>query len=286
MAWDGCSLLFSGQTEDHSIPALCDSLRVLVGSRRTSAGVRTGRDAVRNRASLGRNICRKPIFGTRNGPPDAANRRSGFAGWRLRPEAALMFGLVCSVVAELCFFLFISTLAAALALLVAFSYDLLYTPLKRRSWWSVAVGAVPGALPPVIGWVSAGRSFDGTAGLLFAAGFLWQFPQFHAIAWLCREDYARARICMLPVIERDGRSTARQIILALLALLPVSLLPVWWGTAGPLYGVTALLLGSAYVGFGVIFGRALTTAKVRPLLRASLLYLPLLLGVMALDRNP
>lgn len=205
---------------------------------------------------------------------------------RLRPGAALLFGLACLVVAELCFFLFVSTLAAVLALFVAFSYDLVYTPLKRRSWWSVVVGAVPGALPPVIGWVSAGRSLDATAGLLFAIGFLWQFPHFHAIAWLCREDYARARICMLPVIERDGRLTARQIIFAILALLPVSLLPVWWGIAGPLYGVTALLMGLVYAGFGVMFGRALTKGNARLLLRASLLYLPLLLGLMALDRNP
>lgn len=205
---------------------------------------------------------------------------------RLRPRAALLFGLVCLFTAELCFFLFVNALAATLALFVALSYDLFYTPLKRRSWWSVAVGAVPGALPPVIGWVSAGKTLDPTAGMLFAISFLWQFPHFHAIAWLLRDDYARAGICMLPVIERDGRSTARQIVLATLALVPVSLLPLWRGVAGPLYGVTALLLGVSYVACGVMFRRGRTTVNARLLLRVSLLYFPLLLGTLALDRNP
>lgn len=204
---------------------------------------------------------------------------------RLRPGAALLFSLVCLVVAEVCFFLFVSALAAILALIVAFSYDFLYTPLKQRSWWSVVMGAVPGALPPVIGWVSAGRPLDLAAGLLFTICFLWQFPHFHAIAWLCREDYARAGICMLPVIEGNGRSTARQIVLTASALVPVSLLPVWWNIAGPRYGVTALLLGLSYVAFGLVFRRARTSANARLLLWVSLLYLPLLLGVMALDRN-
>lgn len=204
---------------------------------------------------------------------------------RLRPRAALVFGVICLVLAELCFLLLVNALSAALALLIAFSYDLLYTPLKRESWWSVVVGAVPGALPPVVGWVSAGRQLDAVAGLLFAICFLWQFPHFHVIAWLSREDYARAGICMLPVVERDGRSTARQILFAALALLPVSLLPFWWGVAGPLYGVAALVMGIAYAGFSIVFGLARTTVNARLLLLASLLYLPLLLAVMASNRG-
>lgn len=286
MAWDCCSLLFSGQAEDHSVPAFRDRLRFLVGhSGRVQWQVLAA--MLFATALLSAGIFALNQYLERE--TDRLMQRTAdraLPNGRLRPGAALLYGVACLVAAELCFFLFVSALAAALALFVAFSYDLVYTPLKRRSWWSVVVGAVPGALPLVIGWVSANQPLDAAAGLLFAICFLWQFPHFHAIAWLCREDYARAGICMLPVIERDGRSTAHQIIFAILALLPVSLVPVWWGIAGARYGVTALLIGLVYAGFGVKFGRARTADNARLLLRASLLYLPLLLGVMALDRNP
>jgi heme o synthase len=168
--------------------------------------------------------------------------------------------------------------------LVAFatwaSYLFLYTPLKRRTPLATLVGAVPGALPPVIGWTAASGRLEPGAFILFAILFLWQVPHFLAIAWLYREDYARGGFPMLPVVDREGSFTARQAVVHSLALLVVSLAPVGAGMAGPLYLGGAFLLGVALTAFAV---RLLTTRDLvaaRGLFLASVLYLPALSSLL------
>jgi protoheme IX farnesyltransferase len=150
----------------------------------------------------------------------------------------------------------------------------------------VPVGAIPGALPPVIGWVAARGELSVDAWVLFAIMFLWQIPHTLAIAYLYREDFAKAGIQFLPVIEPDGDSTNRQILIHCAALLVVSLLPTLIGLAGPSYFVTAFLLGAGFLASGIKLVIAPTRACARRLLFASLIYLPALLLVMALDRVP
>jgi protoheme IX farnesyltransferase len=169
---------------------------------------------------------------------------------------------------------------------ITISYLLLYTPLKRRSSLCMLVGAVPGALPPVIGWVAARGALEVDAWVLFAILFLWQVPHTLAIASLYREDYARAGIQFLPVIEPQGDSTNRQIISHSSALLAVSLLPTLLGIAGAIYFSAAFLLGVIFLASGIGLALNSTLANARRLLFASLIYLPVLLLMMALDRVP
>jgi protoheme IX farnesyltransferase len=166
------------------------------------------------------------------------------------------------------------------------SYLLIYTPMKRASSLCVPVGAIPGALPPVIGWVAARGELSVDAWVLFAIMFLWQIPHTLAIAYLYREDFAKAGIQFLPVIEPDGDSTNRQILIHCAALLVVSLLPTLIGLAGPSYFVVAFLLGTGFLASGVRLVLTPTRTGARRLLFASLIYLPVLLLVMALDRVP
>ncbi|HET9917659.1 MAG TPA: protoheme IX farnesyltransferase, partial [Candidatus Binatia bacterium] len=166
------------------------------------------------------------------------------------------------------------------------SYLWFYTPLKRRSSLCMLVGAVPGALPPVIGWAATRDSLDVDAWVLFAIMFLWQVPHTLAIARLYREDYAKAGIMFLPVIEPEGSSTNRQIISHSAALLAVSLLPTLLGIAGGIYFAAAFLLGIGFIASGIALALNSTLANARRLLFASLVYLPALLLVMALDRIP
>jgi len=174
-------------------------------------------------------------------------------------------------------------LAAGIALGTLASYALVYTPLKRRSSLATLVGGIPGALPPLIGWAAGRGELTPEAWVLFAIVFLWQMPHFLAIAWLCREDYARAGLMMLPVVEPDGRSTAQQVVLYAAVLLPVSLLPAVLGLAGRLYTVAALVLGLGFLGLGVWFGLQRNRDTARRLFLASIAYLPLLWGLMLWD---
>jgi protoheme IX farnesyltransferase len=205
---------------------------------------------------------------------------------RLQPRDALSFGLVLTVAGLLYLWLAISFLSAAVTALITISYLFCYTPLKLRSALCVLVGAVPGALPPVIGWVAATGSFDVGAWVLFAIIFLWQVPHTLAIGRLYREDYARAGIQFLPVIDLEGESTNRQILCHTAALLAVSLLPTLLGLAGPVYFSAALLLGVGLLASGIRLALESTLARARKLLLVSLIYLPVLLLVMALDRVP
>jgi protoheme IX farnesyltransferase len=163
------------------------------------------------------------------------------------------------------------------------SYVFVYTPLKRKTPLNTLVGAVPGALPPVIGWTAVRGSIDREALVLFLIVFLWQVPHFLAIAWIYRDQYARAGLCMLPVVDTDGTQTARQMVRYALVLIPVSLMPTALGGAGWLYGIAAVLLGVGFLHSCLAFGRAASVTQARRVLRASLLYLPVLLIMLLID---
>jgi protoheme IX farnesyltransferase len=203
---------------------------------------------------------------------------------RLSALEALWFGLVVTTTAELYLGLFVNLLTAVLGLTVIAGYLFVYTPLKTRTSLSTALGAFPGAMPPLIGWAAARGEVDIAAWVLFAILFLWQFPHFLAIAWMYREDYGRAGIRMLPVVEPDGRVTGQQIITYALMLVPVSLLPAILGISGKFYLVAALVLGLLFLASSIRAAISKSNQHARQLLLASVLYLPLLFGVMVLNR--
>jgi heme o synthase len=203
---------------------------------------------------------------------------------RVSPGGALAFGSAISLAGFLELWLGVNLLAGLIGAFTLASYLFLYTPMKQRTWWSTTVGAVPGAMPPLIGYVAAAGALTLEAGVLAAILFLWQFPHFYAIAWMYKEDYARAGIRMLPVVEPDGRSTARQIVFYGLALIPVSLLPRAMGMSGDIYSVGALALGLWFLYSGVRVALERTAVRARGVLLASVLYLPLIYGLMLLDR--
>src|SRR5712692_8982126 len=178
-----------------------------------------------------------------------------------------------------------NALAAALGLFTLATYIFLYTPLKRRSAVCTTVGALPGAMPPLIGYAAASGVLDAGALALFLILFVWQFPHFYAIAWMYREDYARGGIRMLPVIEPDGESTARRIVACSLLLIPISLVPRLLGMTGSIYVATAIAAGLVLLYFGVRLGRERSLAGARRVLLASVLYLPIVLAVMVIDRR-
>jgi protoheme IX farnesyltransferase len=167
---------------------------------------------------------------------------------------------------------------------IAATYLLLYTPLKPVTSLCSLVGAVPGALPPVTGWAAARGTLGAEAWILFAIMFLWQIPHSLAIGRMYRDDYARAGIRVLPVVDRGGGSTGVQVVSNCLALLPVALLPTLVGLAGPVYFLVALVLGLGFLWSAIGLARRDSAADARRLLLASLVYLPVLLGVMALDK--
>lgn len=203
---------------------------------------------------------------------------------RLFPFEALWFGVALTASAEVYLALFVNVLTALLGLTVIAGYLFVYTPLKTRTSLSTAIGAFPGAMPPLMGWTAARGEIDTGAWVLFAILFLWQFPHFLAIAWMYREDYGRAGIRMLPVVEPDGRVTGQQIIAYALMLVPVSLLPAFLGISGKVYLVVALVLGLLFLASSVRAALSKSNKDARQLLLASVLYLPLLFGVMVLNR--
>jgi protoheme IX farnesyltransferase len=205
---------------------------------------------------------------------------------RVMPSEAFWFGILITAAGLAYLALAVNFISAWVTAFIAVSYLLFYTPMKRRSSLCVLVGAIPGALPPVIGWVAARGTLDVDAWVLFAIMFLWQVPHTLAIARLYREDYAKAGIQFLPVIEPDGESTNRQIISHCAALLAVSLLPTLVGLAGPVYFIVAFFLGVGFLTSGIKLAMESTLPRARKLLFASLIYLPALLLMMALDRVP
>jgi protoheme IX farnesyltransferase len=203
---------------------------------------------------------------------------------RVSPGDAALFGTLLSasglgILSWLC-----GPLPAGLAAVTLASYLGIYTPLKRRTSLATLVGAVPGALPPVIGWAAARGSLDGGAAVLFGILFFWQVPHFLAIAWLYRDDYARAGFPMLPVLDREGTVTGRQTVLHSLALLAVSLAPGATGLAGPGYLAVAFVLGAGLTLFAVRLASARDLAAARALFLASVLYLPALCSLLLVAR--
>jgi protoheme IX farnesyltransferase len=204
----------------------------------------------------------------------------------MRPRDALVFGVVLSVAGAADLFVTSGVLASGLGVVTCLSYLLVYTPLKKKTVWATFVGAFPGAVPPMIGWAAATGSLDRGAWLLFAILFFWQFPHFHAIAWMYREDYARAGILMLPVVDREGSRTFRQIILAATALVAVSLLPAIVGLAGVLYFFGALVTSLAMLQVCLWAASARTNVRAKWLMHATVLHIPMLLGLLTYDKIP
>ena len=203
---------------------------------------------------------------------------------KLLPWEALAFGVALTVLAELYLAVLVNPLTAVLGLTVIAGYLFAYTPLKTRTTLSTMVGAFPGAVPPLIGWAAARNDVSLEAWVLFAILFLWQFPHFLAIAWMYREDYSRANILMLPVVEPDGRVTAQQIVVYTIMLLPISLLPTALGISGRVYLVGAVVLGLLFLYSSVRAALSKSRQEARRLLLASVIYLPLLFILMVIDR--
>jgi protoheme IX farnesyltransferase len=203
---------------------------------------------------------------------------------KLAPVEALIFGLSLTVSAEVYLALLVNPLTALLGLIVIAGYLFMYTPLKTRTTLSTFVGAFPGAVPPLIGWTAASNEMTVGAWVLFAILFLWQFPHFLAIAWMYREDYKRAGIRMLPVVEPEGRITGQQIVAYTLMLLPVSLLPTLIGISGKIYFYGAIILGALFLLSSITAALSKSRQQARRLLLASVLYLPLLFGLMVLNQ--
>ena len=204
---------------------------------------------------------------------------------RLQPLEALLFGAALTVLGVAYLAALVGAVVALVTAATAILYLFVYTPLKLRTALCTLVGAVPGALPPVTGWVAARDDVTIGAWVLFAILFLWQLPHTLAIARLYREDYARAGVRVLPVVDRDGASTERQIVVASVGLLAVSLLPTVMGWTGSIYLGGALVLGVAFVAVGLSHALAPSSLSARRVLYVSLLYLPLLLGLLAFDKT-
>jgi protoheme IX farnesyltransferase len=202
---------------------------------------------------------------------------------RLTPAEALAFGLAVSG-GGLVLLATVNVLTPLLGAAALASYVLLYTPLKRLTSLCTVVGAIPGAIPPMMGWVAARGSFGAGAWALFGILFLWQLPHFLAIGWIYREDYARAGFPMLTVLDLDGRSTGRQMMLYSAALIPVTLLAGAFASAGNGYLWSALVLGLLFFGGSARFAWTRSVAAARGLFLVSILYLPALLGLMVFDR--
>jgi heme o synthase len=219
--------------------------------------------------------------------PDSLMRRTRLRpvpDGRLQPGESLVFATALSLIGLLVLGAGVNPLSSIVALVTLLTYAAVYTPLKRRSSFATVVGAIPGALPPVIGWAAARGTVSQGGWILFGIVFLWQLPHFLAIAWMYREDYARAGFPMLPVIEPDGHSTGRQALIYCSALLPVSLAPTLVGMANAVYFVGALALGLLFLALTLKFARTRAVADARRLFFGSIVYLPLLWILMIVFR--
>ena len=202
---------------------------------------------------------------------------------RLAPSEVLLFGLAIALFGTGYLLFFVNPMTAFFAAMTFVMYAGIYTPLKRVTSLCTAVGAVPGAMPPVLGWFAAGGRWDSSAFALFAVLFLWQFPHFFAIAWLHRDDYCRAGLRMLPAGKPLPHVTGLLAVAYALCLIPVSLLPYQFGLAGSIYSIVALVLGSAYLIASILFAWEETRVSARRVLWTSLIYLPVLLMTLTWD---
>ncbi|HXE43501.1 MAG TPA: heme o synthase, partial [Candidatus Baltobacteraceae bacterium] len=203
---------------------------------------------------------------------------------RLQPATVAIFGGVSSVAGLVYLALAVNLLTSVLGAVTLISYLFIYTPLKRVTWLNTAIGAIPGALPPLMGWTAARNELTGGGWTLFAILAFWQIPHFFAIAWMYRDEYAKAGFVMLPNIESGGQRTAQQTVSHTLALFIVSLCPFLFKMAGVIYLGGAIFLGAAFLFCAIQFSRQLTLSRAKQLFLASILYLPLLLAVMCLDK--
>jgi heme o synthase len=219
---------------------------------------------------------------------DAQMRRTArrpLASGRIESSHALWFGISLSLVGTVYLALFVNVLASLLALITLLTYLFLYTPLKRRTPLCTLIGAFPGAVPPLIGWAAARGRLDPDAWVLYAMVFLWQFPHFMAIAWMYREDYARAGYLVLPLGERRDRFVIWQSAAVSLALIPLSLIPAITSESGLVYSVGALILGSIFFYYSERFAFHRSNVVARQLLAASIAYLPAAFILMMLDKK-
>jgi protoheme IX farnesyltransferase len=203
---------------------------------------------------------------------------------RMEPRKALVFGVVLAVLGEAILLLAVNVVTAVLGAATLFIYLGVYTPSKRISTMSTLVGAIPGAMPPLLGWTAAEGRISGGGLILFSILFLWQIPHFLAIAWMYKEDYSRANFQVLSVIDEKGSATSRQIIIYTLVLLLVTLIPSAWGSAGQTYFYGALVMGLLFLAQGIWLAFHRTKAQARRLFLASLIYLPMLGLLLAWDR--
>jgi protoheme IX farnesyltransferase len=218
---------------------------------------------------------------------DAKMRRTAdrpLPSGRLQPATAALFGGVASVAGLIYLAMLVNLITSVIGAVTLVSYLFIYTPLKRVTWANTLVGAIPGALPPLMGWTAARGELSGEGWALFAILAFWQIPHFMAIAWLYREEYAKAGFKMLPAIDPDGRRTGEQAVSHTIALLIVSLCPFLLKLDGLIYLTVALALGAGYCACAIRFARQLTPARARQLFLASIIYLPLLLAAMVLDK--
>lgn len=202
---------------------------------------------------------------------------------KITPLEALVFGSLLCLSAEIYLAVAINFLTALLGLIVIIGYVFIYTPLKSRTSMSTAVGAIPGALPPLMGFTAASNEISIAAWITFAILFFWQFPHFLAIAWMYRDQYAKAGILMLPVIEPSGKITARQIVIFAVLTLVISVLPYFFGFAGVIYLVGAILLGFWFLYESIKMAREKSDSQARKLLRVSVIYLPLIYLILVLN---
>jgi protoheme IX farnesyltransferase len=211
------------------------------------------------------------------------------AAGRLGLGYGVLIGMAAIVSGSLWLMVHTNPITGTLTLLTAVMYVGIYTPLKRYTTLATFIGAFPGAMPPLIGWTAARGSIEWPAVALFAILFVWQFPHFMAIAWLYREDYGRAGIRMLPVVQPDGWSTAAEALVYAVLMIPVSLVPYYLHIAGPIYWVAAVVLGGIYLAYTIRFNRitrcspAESRKYARALLKVSVIYLPLLLAILMLN---
>lgn len=218
---------------------------------------------------------------------DARMRRTAsrpLPSGRLQPVTVMLFGGVCSLVGTVYLAALVNPLTSALGAISLVSYLFIYTPLKRLTWWNTAVGAIPGALPPLMGWAAARGELGPGGWSLFAILAFWQLPHFFAIAWIYQEEYAKAGFKMLPSVDPDGSRTAQQSVSHTLGLMLASLAPVVLHLAGPVYLGAALLLGSFYLFRAIQFARRLDVLSAKKLFFASIIYLPLLLIALVANK--
>ena len=203
---------------------------------------------------------------------------------RLQPTTVAIFGGVSSVAGLIYLALAVNLLTSVLGAVTLVSYLFIYTPLKRVTWLNTAIGAIPGALPPLMGWTAARGELSGEGWALFAILAFWQLPHFFAIAWMYRDEYAKAGFVMLPNVDADGKRTGQQTVSHTFALLIASLCPFVFKMSGMIYLVGAIILGAGFLFCAIQFSRQLTLARARQLFLASIIYLPLLLALMVWDK--